>query len=151
MFQEDTQTYYGKGWFGQEVLWQIIQHHGQRSTYEEKPPSEWEQWDKTSESYRTCCTAMSWVGMALVARHMKAIKAWDHDAFFDYVDRWMREDDPYAAQRGSRGRPKAETTTFDPFVTAMWKAHRKTAPDQPMAGNPRKFVWKGRKGVWIEN
>ena len=150
-FQEDTQTYYGKGWFGQTVLWQIIQHHGQRTTYEEKPPEQWEQWDKTSESYRTCCTAVSWVGIALVAREMKAIKLWDHDAFFDYVDRWMREDDPYAAARGNRGRPKSETTTFDPFVTAMWKAHRKNAPKQQMAGNPRKWVWEGREGKWIDN
>jgi hypothetical protein len=150
-FQEDTQTYYGKGWFGQDVLWQIIQHHGQRTTYEEKPPEQWEQWDKTSESYRTCCTAVSWVGMALVARHMKAVKLWNHDAFFDYVDRWMREDDPYSEARGKRARPKSETTTFDPFVTAMWKAHRKRAPEQEKAGNPRKWVWTGNKGSWISN
>jgi hypothetical protein len=150
-FQEDTQTYYGKGWFGQDVLWQMIQHHGQRSTYEEKPPTEWGQWDKTSESYRNCCTAVSWVGMALTARYMKAIKTWDHDAFFDYVDRWMREDDPYASQRGERGRPRGETTTFDPFVTAMWKAHRKNAPVQEFSGNPRKWVWEGKQGKWISN
>jgi hypothetical protein len=150
-FQEDTQTYYGRGWFGQTVLWQIIQHHGQRSTYEEKPPDQWQQWDKTSESYRVCCTAVSWVGEALVARYMKAIKLWDHDAFFDYVDRWMREDDPYAPARGERGRPKAETTTFDPFVTAMWKAYRAKAPEQAMAGHSRKWVWEGKNGKWIEN
>jgi hypothetical protein len=151
IFQEDTQTYYGKGWFGQDVLWQMIQHHGQRSTYEEKPPKDWEQWDKTSESYRTCCTGSSWVGMALIARHMKAIKSWNHDAFFDYVDRWMREDDPYAAQRSKSGRPKAETTTFDPFVTSMWKAHRKSAPEQEKSGNPKKFIWVGKKGTWVDN
>jgi hypothetical protein len=37
VFHEDTQTYYGKGWFGQKVLWQMIMHHGQRDPYEEKP------------------------------------------------------------------------------------------------------------------
>lgn len=150
-FQEDTQTYYGKGWFGQTALWQMIQHHGKRATYEEKPPEEWEKWDKTSESYRTCCNAVAWVGTALTARYMKAIKAWNHDAHFDYVDRWMRKDDPFEAARGERGRPKSETTTFDPFMTEMWYAHRKDAPRQEMAGNPRKWVWEGNKGAWIPN
>jgi hypothetical protein len=64
-FQEDTQTYYGQGWFGQTVLWQMIQHHGWRTTYEEKMPQDWEQWDRTSESYRVCCNAVSWVGTYL--------------------------------------------------------------------------------------
>lgn len=152
IFQEDTQTYYGKGWFGQTALYWMIQHHGKRSRYEEKPPEQWEKWDRTTESYRICCNAVSWVGTALTARHMKAVRLWNHDAFFDYVDRWMREDDPYAAARGKHPRPKAETTTFDPFVTAMWKAHRKTSPDQEMAGNPRMWVWKeGGSWEWVPN
>ena len=154
IFQEDTQTYYGKGWFGQDVLYWMVQHHGKRSTYEEKPPEQWEQWDKTTESYRICCNAVAWVGTALTARHMKAITLWNHDAFFDYVDRWMREDDPYADARGKYGRPKQETTTFDPFVTAMWKAHRKDAPKQEIAGNPMRWVWEegdSRGWKWIPN
>lgn len=149
-FQEDTQTYHGKGWAGQKVLWQMIQHHGKRDTFEEKDPSTWERWDKTSESYRTCCTAVSWVGSALLARYMKAIILWGHDAHFDYVDRWMREDDPYQSQRGDFPRPKGEGDTFDPFVTAMWKAHRAAAPEQKMSGVRRKFVWVGDKGGWEE-
>jgi len=151
VFQEDTQTYYGKGWFGQTALWWMIMHHGPRDTYEEKPPEQWERWDQVSESYRTCCNAVAWVGTALVARHMKAVRLWNHDAYFDYVDRWMREDDPYAEARGKHPRPKAETTTFDPFATEMWKAHRKNAPEQEMAGNPRKWVWVGQKGTWVTN
>jgi hypothetical protein len=150
-FQEDTQTYYGKGWFGQSVLWQMIQHHGKRDTYEEKPPESWEQWDKTSESYRICCTSSAWVGTALAARYMNAVKAWGHDAFFDYVDRWMREDDPYKEARGKRGRPGAETTTFDPFVTAMWKEYRERAPEQEYSGKNHKWAWQGRSGGWIPN
>ena len=73
-FQEDTQTYYGEGWFGQNVLWQMIMHHGKRDTYEEKPPEQWEKWDRTSESYRVCCNAVAWTGTALAARYMNAIK-----------------------------------------------------------------------------
>ena len=152
IFQEDTQTYYGKGWFGQTALYWMVQHHGKRSRYEEKPPEQWEKWDKTTESYRICCNASAWTGTALAARQMKAIKLWNHDAYFDYVDRWMREDDPYAAARGKYGRPRAETTTFDPFVTEMWKAHRKTAPEQDMAGNNRMWVWgEDDSWVWVPN
>ncbi|MBG0858898.1 MAG: hypothetical protein IQL11_05300 [Bacteroidales bacterium] len=151
IFQEDTQTYYGNGWFGQKVLWQMIFHHGKRDPYEEKPPDKWEQWDKTSESYRICCTSSAWVGTALAARYLKAIKLWGHDAYFDYVDRWMQEEDPYAQTRGDHSRPGAETTTFDPFVTAMWKSYRKNAPDQEYSGKNFKWVWKGNSGIWIPN
>lgn len=148
IFQEDAQTYYGKGWFGQTVLWQMIYHHGKRDTYEEKPPSGWLQWDKTSESYRNCCTSSAWVGTALAARYLRAIKTWGHDAYFDYVDRWMREDDPYNEARGKYGRPQPETTTFDPFVTEMWKKYRDPAPDQEYSGKNFKFIWQGEKGIW---
>lgn len=150
-FQEDTQTYYGKGWFGQNVLWQMITHHGKREPYEEKPPEQWEQWDKTSESYRICCNAVAWTGTALAARYLNAIKLWKHDAYFDYVDRWMREDDPYKKARGNHPRPAGETKTFDPFVTSMWKAYRNNAPEQEMFGIHRKWVWQGDKGAWIPN
>ncbi len=119
IFQEDTQTYYGKGWFGQTALWQMIMHHGLRDTYEEKHPSQWEKWDKTSESYRKCCTSSAWVGTTLATRYLKAVKLWGHDAYFDYTDRWMREDDPCKEARGEYPRPKHETKAFDPFVTAM--------------------------------
>jgi hypothetical protein len=151
VFHEDTQTYYGKGWFGQDVLWQMIMHHGKRTPYEEKPPERWEKWDSTSESYRLCCNAVAWTGTALAARYMQAIKLWGHDAYFDYIDRWMREDDPYKESRGSHPRPKAETTTTDPFVTAMWKQHRKNAPVQEKSGNNKMWVWKGNKAEWVDN
>lgn len=152
IFQEDTQTYYGKGWFGQTALYWMVQHHGKRERYEEKPPEQWEKWDKTTESYRLCCNATGWVGTALAARYMKAIKLWNHDAYFDYLDRWMRESDPYSKARGKHKRPKQETTTFDPFVTAMWKAHRMNAPQQDMAGNPRMWIWgEGRSWNWVPN
>lgn len=151
VFHEDTQTYYGKGWFGQEVLWQMIIHHGNRTPYEEKVPEQWEKWDKTSEGYRTCCNAQAWTGTALAARYLKAIKLWNHDAHFDYVDRWMQEDDPYAASRGTHPRPKSEASTYDPFVTAMWRAYRAQAPSQEMAGNPKKWTFVGKTWQWVDN
>ena len=150
VFHEDAQTYYGKGWFGQTVLWQMVIHHGPRTSYEEKPPEQWEQWDKTSEGYRRCCNGSAWIGTALAARQMKAIKLWGHDAFFDYCDRWMREDDPYAARRGSLGRPKEEGKAMDPFVDAMWRAYRKSAPAQEMSGKNRQWM-PGKQGKWAPN
>jgi len=151
VFHEDAQTYYGEGWFGQKALYQMVTHHGPRQPYEEKRPEEWEQWDRTSEGYRVCCNAVAWVGTALAARLMKAIPVWEHDAFFDYVDRWMRLDDPYAEARGSHRRPSGETKTFDPFVDAMWWAYRETAPDQPYSGKNLKWVWEGNKGKMVPN
>jgi hypothetical protein len=152
-FQEDTQTYYGKGWFGQDVLYWMVQHHGQRSHYEEKMPDQWEQWDKTTEGYRTCCNGAAWVGEALSARYMKAIKLWGHDAWFDYVERWMRPDDPFKEARavGKHPRPGAETRANDDFVTDMWRTHRASAPEQKMSGKNLMWVWKGRGWEWLPN
>jgi hypothetical protein len=45
-----------------------------------------------SESYRRCCTSVEWPGQTLAARLMRAEKHWNHDPYFDYVDRWMTED-----------------------------------------------------------
>ena len=56
-------------------------------------PRKWGAGQNTSESYRRCCTSVGWVAQALALRLMHAEKAWNHDAFFDYVDRWMFEND----------------------------------------------------------
>lgn len=150
VFHEDAQTYYGKGWFGQTALWQMVIHHGKAPTYEERPPEEWSGMDKRSESYRLCCNGTAWIGSALAARHMNAMKAWNHDAYFDYCDRWMRQDDPFAARRGKYKRPSHEGRTLDPWVTAMWRKHRPTAPKQPGATRNMKWV-TGDGGKWIPN
>jgi hypothetical protein len=151
VFHEDVQTYYGQGWFGQTALYWMVNHHGPRTRYEEKPPEQWQRWDRSTEGYRCSSTAQGWIGTALAARLMGAIGIWNHDAFFDYCDRWMRLDDPYKARRGKRGRPAQETKTYDPFVTEMWRTYRQSAPAQPMAGSPRKWVWEGSNAHWAPN
>lgn len=45
------------------------------------------------ENYRRCCTSVSWIGEALAARLIGVEKYWNHPAFFDYVKRWMTEED----------------------------------------------------------
>jgi hypothetical protein len=61
--------------------------------------------------YRNCCTSKTWVGTALAIRLMDLQDAWDHDPFFDYVERWMAGDVP-----GGGG-------TSSDFVTKMWELH----------------------------
>ncbi|AKS32310.1 hypothetical protein [Mycolicibacterium goodii] len=131
VFHEDAQTYYGQGWYGQKALWQMVWHHEARQPYQEKPPSAWDDWDRTSEEYRVCCTVRSWVGEGLAALLMGAKADWNHNAFFDTVDDWMRPTDLYAANRQGYPRPPEETTSFDPFVDAFWARHRGDVPAQP--------------------
>ncbi len=108
--------------------------------------------DRRSESYRLCCTAKAWIGTALAAQLMKAKQIWQHDAYFDYCDRWMSTQDPYASQRGKFRRPRDEGGTFDPFVDAMWAAYRPTVPAQAGASRTLKWVWKNsRQGEFVPN
>ncbi len=148
-FHEDAQTYYGTGCFGQMALYWMDPRLGQRDRYEERPPETWQPQHKSSEMCRVCCNAVARVGTALAARLMGAVQAWNHDAFFDDLDRWMRRDDPFAADRAPHKRPAAETTTSirGRDVAGLLQ----TAPDQLRAGNPRQFVRHGRKGVWVPN
>ncbi len=150
-FQEDVQTYYGKGWHGQTALYWMVNHHGPRTRYEEKPPEQWERWDKSTEGYRISSVAQGWIGNALAARMMKGIDLWGHDAFFDYCDRWMAQQDVYAEARGEHKRPSQEGKTYDKFVDQMWHAYRQSAPEQPMHGKHRMWVNEGRGGKWVPN
>jgi len=50
------------------------------------------------DSYRRCCTAKAWVGFGLALNLMgeDARVAWGHNAFFDYLYRFMEQDDTTA-------------------------------------------------------
>jgi hypothetical protein len=140
LFSEDQQTYYGKGWAGQPVLYQMVFHTQVISPYEGKDPATWQPLDKKSEGYRGV-NSPAWAETALAVLLLKGKQLWDHDAFFDYADRWMAKDDAYADKRGATPRPKAEGSTFDPFDDAMWAAYRSTVPDQPGGADNMKWVW----------
>ncbi len=108
--------------------------------------------DKRSESYRLCCTAQAWIGTDLAVLLMKAKKTWNHDAYFDYCDRWMSQTDPYAGKRGSFKRFSNEGKTYDPFVDSMWTAYRQTVPEQEGGTRNLKWVWtKGNQGEYVPN
>jgi hypothetical protein len=66
---------------------------------------------------------------------MHAEKAWGHDAFLDYVDRWMYEDDAAFIKtvKETTGRDynkdwARQGQAWDAFVNEMWAQHRPTLP-----------------------
>jgi hypothetical protein len=135
-FGEDMQTIYGKGWTGDTALYGgHMGPDGEKvggpgwGAYEHLQPREWK--NMMNESYRRCCTSIAWVGEALAIRLMHAQKTWDHDAFFDYVDRWMTEDDTEATkiikeQTGAdfSADYARQGQAWDPFVNEMWAKYR---------------------------
>jgi len=139
-FAEDQQTYYGEGWHGQKALWKIS--NSERRKHEHLPPEKWDGppfkganngWK--SEGYRSL-NGPTWVGSALAARLLGAKAYWNHDAFFDYVDRWVAEEtdgrvDGKTKER--RGYQAADTR----FIRPMWDAYRAKA-DEIGAGVLRK-------------
>jgi hypothetical protein len=134
-FGEDMHTMYGQGWTGAKVVYAGHAGKGGRidkvgwGAYEHLPPAKWV--NNLGEGYRRCCTSIAWVGQALAARLMKADKVWAHDAFFDYVDRWMTEDDTQAIQEIKKARGwdysakwARQGQAWDPFVNNMWARYR---------------------------
>jgi hypothetical protein len=130
-FGEDMQTMYDDGWTGAKVVYaghvgkEGVRGQPDWGAYEHLPPSEWP--GNLGESYRRCCTSVAWVGQALAARILNAEEAWNHDAFFDYVDRWMTEDDSQHINeiKQARGQDYSaawarQGQAWDPFVEAMW-------------------------------
>jgi hypothetical protein len=104
--------------------------------YEHLPPARWPTYASSpryiGETYRRCCTSLSWVGEALAARLLHAEAAWQHDAFFAYVDRWMTrgsDSTDVAAIRAATGEDfgaawQAQGQTWDAFVQALWTRYR---------------------------
>jgi hypothetical protein len=148
-FGEDEQTAYADGWTGAKVVFAghsgIDAATGAARTrgegwgpYEHLAPSEWRQGQNTSEAYRRTCTSGGWVAQALALRLMKAEKAWGHDAFLDYVDRWMFEDDAAFVKTIKEATGKDYDHEWsrhgwawqekEAFVKEMWAKHRATCP-----------------------
>ena len=117
-FGEDMQTLYIKNlppagtfeqaWQGATVVYGghygvnadgVVVSPGLYGPYEQLQPVNWPLLngnEQLGEAYRRCCTSVSWVGEALTIHIMHAEDIWNYPAFFDYVDRWMSEDDTQA-------------------------------------------------------
>jgi hypothetical protein len=65
--------------------------------------------------YRNCCTSGYWVGQMLSTLILGAKGIWNHDAYFDYVDRWMKGD--VGGADGSSA-----------FADEMWSLYRDNLP-----------------------
>ncbi len=146
-FGEDNQTMYGEAWTGAHVVFAGHSgvHHStgeiprrQWGPYEHLHPRDWQEDGlngRQSEAYRRANSSSSWVGQALVLRLLGGEDRWAHDAFFDYVDRWMTEDDEENRQiiADSRDWPAlpdqswmVQGNTWEPFVRQMWDLYRGT-------------------------
>jgi hypothetical protein len=151
-FGEDEQTAYGEAWSGAKVVFTghraIDEATGiaraGTGPYEHTPPATWKDGrEKMSESYRRCCTSAAWVAEALVLRLLKAEPQWAHEAFFDYCDRWMYEDETEALKilKRDAGMDQPdwarEGKAWEPFVNGMWARYR-TAPGMPPTDGWRK-------------
>jgi len=151
-FGEDNQTVYGECWTGAKVCFAGHSgiHHGNPEKriprphwgpYEHLPPSKWKnegnRKNMQSEAYRRANSSNSWPGQALVIRMMGAERQWNHDAFFDYVDRWMYEDDKEFRHEINKYFPDKNLVdesktwyqqgyTGDRWVKPLWEKYRPT-------------------------
>ena len=161
-FGEDMQTYsaihddpvwgtnYGTSWTGADSVYAGHRGIWQGSPtvsrtdwqpYEHEDPIYWE--SNTGEGYRRCCTSVAWVAQALAARLMCAMDEWGHNAFFDYVDRWMvdDDDDDVAYILSTRGWDytrdwQSQGQAWDTYTESMWSAYRAYA-DTIDCGSPQ--------------
>ncbi len=130
------------GHYGVDVGGQPVSP-GLYGPYEQLQPVNWPLIngnEQLGEAYRRCCTSVSWVGEALAIHILHAESVWNYPAFFDYVDRWMTEDDTQAiaeilAQTGfdysanwerqmqTRYWLQGEVPQYT-FIDDMWAAYR---------------------------
>mgnify|MGYP000188546474 CR=1 FL=1 len=131
---EDQHTMYGNGWTGATALY--AGHYGREGhpnypdwgPYEHLYPTQWP--GTIGESYRRCCTSIAWVGEATAIKIMQAQKIWGYPHFFDYVERWMTEDDTEHIQiinDAGKGDYSAsylrQRQAWDTFVEQMWHTY----------------------------
>jgi hypothetical protein len=65
-----------------------------------------------------CCTSVSSVGEAFAVHLLNGENVWNYAAFFDYVDRWMTEEDTQAVAA-----IKAQSGLDD---SASWERQKQT-------------------------
>jgi hypothetical protein len=112
-------VYYGHG--SQDKRRDLLEygehHHGMPEwgiRHVSQPISDGLNWDAP---YRGCCTANGWAGFVLAVHLMGAKEIWNHDALFDYMDRYMQVE----AAIGRRGHWKRQRSRF---AEDMWDYYR---------------------------
>jgi hypothetical protein len=66
--------------------------------------------------YRLCCTANTFWGELLAARIMGAVELWNHDALFDYQDRFY--------EKNLKLNVSDYRMSWQPFYYEMWRRYR---------------------------
>jgi hypothetical protein len=156
-FGEDEQTAYGDCWTGAKVVFtghsgideatgigrDYVRAGNPWGPYEHLTPDKWVPEEFRSDAYRRANTSTCFVAQALVLRTMKLEKTWNHDAFFDYVDRWMFEDDkPFRVEIAKYCRPPYNKDDYldeskdwfhegyadQPWVKQLWTKYRPLCP-----------------------
>lgn len=117
-FGEDTQTFYVEqtkpGVWNDGYGGYTKEHEGLPEfgfSHFDDPKQDNAKWD--GDPYRRCCTANAWVGNVLAARMMGLQKEWNHPAWFDYVDRYMKVEHSEAWHRA-----------WIPWHAQMWDKYR---------------------------
>lgn len=166
-FGELMQTKYGSNWKGDTAIFESHPKPTFRPIIfgETYHPGEWNGLTRPkngmqSNSYRVCCTSTCWPGQALSVLFMRKKTLYNHDAFFDYVDRWMEEDlsalwdtvnavytariaagdttwGPLLPSSVTYWKTTAKTMEQDDFVQVMWNTYRNNMPPA-LEGNQRK-------------
>ncbi len=144
-FSEDLDSYYGKGAAGQTALWQVVFHSHARQPHLEKDLKDWNGDDRFVNAYMW--TGGNWSGFALSALYLKAKALWNHDAFFDYCDWYMKPGQTrYNIKHGEKeGTYKPTRNNTEPFAQQMWDAYRTGAPEQAGGRDNLKWVWTDGK------
>ena len=151
-FAEDEQTAYGDCWTGAKVVFTghsgideatgIGRNYARTDDawgpYEHIQPAKWVGGNWTSEAYRRANTSAAWIGQALAIHLLRAEKVWNHDAFLDYVDRWMHENDAPAIKtlaalghNYNQDWTREGTCEWNHWHIAMWQKYRAGADMPP--------------------
>jgi len=116
-FVEDRYTSYGAStaeYPNRKPIWGVDCENGDRGPCRDPNGLV----DATS-NYRACCSVLTWVGQALAARIMNAIELWNHNVFFDYVDRWVTEPESWR-----EGGDPAVWGFGSRFIQNLWETYR---------------------------
>ena len=83
----------GKPLWGIDLPTKWFRNHDVRDPEGVLEPKQLPKGNPIGGGYRFICSR-GWPGPALAARLMGAKDLWGHDVFFDYVDRWIKEEAP---------------------------------------------------------
>ncbi|MEK7415533.1 MAG: hypothetical protein AAB263_19690 [Planctomycetota bacterium] len=146
-FGEMMQVWYGKHYLGHTTIFashplqypESPELYGPAAYFDKycKEKKDNQRAISSGQGYRHCCTTIEWVGEAVAMRLMRAEKPWGHPAFFDYIERWMKEDTKqwmdyadFLKEHGDTVFERERTMTRKPFEKKVSEPYFKEMYDQ---------------------